>query len=954
MSLDDFIFSGFIQPDLYDEMYQKFLQDPSQVDASWKDYFSRLNEGEEAPVSPSLEEPVVSRDSPFSILDEVKSHQLKALKHVERQPVKASDENRILNLIQAYRHHGHLMAKVNPIEAFEKPSPLALNLKYLGFSEDELDKAFPTCGLTEKEHLPLREIVKTLQEIYCGNIGVEYMGFISPEAEMWLQQHIEPSKFKIQLRIDQKQMILQHLNKSGLFEWFLQTKYVGQKRFSLEGGETLIPMVAAIIETGANLGIEQFVVGMAHRGRLNVLCNILDKSYSDIFSEFEDNYIPESFEGSGDVKYHKGFSSEILTTHGHRVQISITPNPSHLESVNPVVEGQVRSLQTQMDDLNDQNRAVPVLIHGDAAISGQGVVYETMQLSDLKGYSTGGSVHIVINNQIGFTTLPAEGRSTLYCTDIAKAFGAPVFHVNAEDPEGCIYATNLAVEMRQKFHCDVFIDLNCYRKYGHNEADEPAFTQPLEYQLIRQKKSIREIYRDDLIQQGILEKYLAEELEEEFKKGLKQALKGTKELIRSKPPVKIEKKKIDRKELFKKTETDVSDSVLKKVAKTISQIPEGFTIHRKLKQIVKKREEMVTKNGEDNPIDWGMAETLAYGTLLSEGTSVRISGQDSCRGTFSHRHAIWMDQKKERGYYPLKSLATDKTRFDIYNSPLSEYAVLGFEYGYTLCSPDSLVIWEAQFGDFFNGAQIIVDQYLSTGEQKWGQTSNIVLLLPHGYEGQGPEHSSGRIERFLTLCGDNNLTVANPTTPAQLFHLLRRQIKGEVKRPLIIFSPKALLRHPDCVSTLDGFTEGTFKEVLEDPAAPKSPKRMIFCSGKVYYDLITERERRKVKDVAIYRIEQLYPLNTGLIEELIASHDEVEEFQWVQEEPSNMGPWSYMRPRLQKLLPEGKKIQYIGRERSASPATGSLTVHKHQLRTLLNSVFPEEKLDVNVGMMHPV
>lgn len=909
---------GAFNTNLFEEMYARFSQDPKSVDESWRRFFERLDK---EPVAPALAAP--------------------------RPPSTPSDQSemRVADLIHAYRQYGHLIAKVNPIQAKEHPFPEELKLENLGFHEGELNHLFPTCGLTAEPQLPLKEIVDILQDIYCRNIGVEYLSRGPKELEGWLQKQIEPTRFRIKLSIDQKHMILQHLNKSGLFEWFLQTKYVGQKRFSLEGGETLIPIIAAIVDQG----LDEIVIGMAHRGRLNVLSNILEKSYADIFSEFEEHYIPESFEGSGDVKYHKGFSAKILTSRGKEVSVSIAPNPSHLEAVGPVVEGQVRAKQ-----MKKKGNVLPLLIHGDAAVAGQGVVYETMQLGKLEGYSTGGTLHIVINNQIGFTTFPEEGRSTRYCTDIAKTFGAPVFHVNAEDPEGCVLATLLALEMREKFQVDVFIDLNCYRKYGHNEADEPAFTQPLEYQIIRQKKSIRELYRDQLLKEGVLERFVAEELEEEFKQGLQQALKKIKETA-PKPTPKRGSKETPSEDWFKPVETGVSKETLEEIARAISEVPKEFNIHKKLSSLLEARLKMVTEGGEEHALDWGMAELLAYGSLLLEKTDVRISGQDCCRGTFSHRHAMWMDQEVERGYFPLQHIKPGQGRFEIYNSPLSEMSVLGFEYGYSTVILDGLTIWEAQFGDFANSAQVMIDQFISTGEDKWRQKSNLVMLLPHGYEGQGPEHSSARIERYLTLCGDDNMFICNPTSPAQLFHLLRRQIKRPLPKPLIVFTPKGLLRHAECVSRIEELTEGHFHEILDDPEKLKNAERLIFCSGRIYYDLIEERIKTESDDVAIVRIEQLYPLSMTMLKEIASRYPKAKTWLWVQEEPSNMGAYKFMRPKLQKILPPDAVLAYVGRDRCASPATGSHRVHKEEHKQLLKTVFPKpEPFKVDINLMHRV
>lgn len=908
--------------ELLDEMYQKWTTDPASVDDSWKKLFQTLDVQ-----SPNK---VVVATSGGS-----KEHSVMYYPHLD---ISFMPDLRLFNLIEAYRTYGHLMAKFNPLSDHEPEEPDQLKLETFGFSRQDLSNLFPTCGLIDQEKAPLLDILNTLKAIYCNKIGIEYMGLQSPELEAWLQSKIEPTRFQIDLTMEQKQMTLQHLNKSELFESFIHTKYVGQKRFSLEGAETLIPMLAALIDTGAALGMEEFIVGMAHRGRLNVLSNILDKSYGDVFSEFEEGYIPNSIEGSGDVKYHKGYISSVRSVHGHPVHISLAPNPSHLESVDPVVEGQVRARQVVTED-KTQEKIIPVLVHGDAALAGQGIVYETLQLYHVDGYSTGGTIHLVINNQIGFTTLPEEGRSTHYCTDIARAFGAPVFHVNAEDPEGCIFVTNLAVELRQKFHCDVFIDLNGYRKYGHNETDEPAFTQPIEYQLIRQKRPIRELYRDMLIHQGVVERFMAESLEAEFKSALQEAMKSVKEAPK-KP--KEENSQSEESTIFKNVLTGVPIQTLREIGQAACHVPDNFKIHPKLANLLKDRLEMLKESGA-RPLDWGMAETLAYGSLLWNGTSVRLSGQDCRRGTFSHRHAVFVDQSDSNKYIPLQHLSKDQGQFDVYNSPLSEYGVLGFEFGYSIGDPETLVLWEAQFGDFSNGAQIIIDQYISTAEQKWNQKFTLTLLLPHGYEGQGPEHSSARIERFLTLSGNDNMYVVNPTTPAQLFHALRRQMLRPLKKPLIVFTPKGLLRHPECISTLDDLAQGSFREILDDPNPGKQIRNLVFCSGRIYYDLIHERVKEKVDDMAIIRIEQLYPFNREMMKSLIDKYSSAELFYWVQDEPSNMGAWEYMQPILRSLLPRDKELRFIGRPRSASPAVGSHMLHKKQHADIMNALFTKKE-----------
>lgn len=945
MDLDAFMQSGFANLSIIEEQYAKYLRQHESVDPSWRKLFAAWDVVQTKKLEPSLFQP--KKESPE------RQEQPSVIYQTKKEAPDIPDI-RVYNLIEGYRTYGHLMAKINPIAVHPIEEPPELNLQTYGFTEADLSNVYATFSILPEEKAPLLKILNTLKAIYCDKIGVEYMGLQSPEMENWLQKKIEPGRFKANFPIEEKQMILQQLNKSELLESFLHTKYVGQKRFSLEGAETLIPMLSATIETGAHLGVGEFVIGMAHRGRLNVLANILNKSYREIFSEFDESYIPESYEGSGDVKYHKGYYAEIETQAGKKVIVDLPPNPSHLESVDPVVEGMTRAKQVLIDDDILQERVIPILIHGDAAVAGQGVVYETMQLFKLEGYSTGGTIHLVINNQIGFTTLPKDTRSTLYCSDIAKGFQAPVFHVNAEDPEGCVYATNLAVELRQKFHCDVFIDLNCYRKYGHNETDEPAFTQPLEYKLIRKKKPIREVYREELIHQGVVEKYLAESLETEFKKSLNQALKSIQSSQKKSEEIVLLPNGGDS-EIFQPIDTAVPVEDLREAAERFTRVPEGFNIHQKLAAQLRERLHMVMGNGaEAKPLDWGMAETLAYATLLMQGISVRISGQDSCRGTFSHRHAIWMDQVEEKAYYPLKNLREGQGRFDIYNSPLSEYAVLGFEYGYSEADPNTLVIWEAQFGDFSNGAQIVIDQFIVPGEQKWGVKSGLTLFLPHGYEGQGPEHSSARMERFLSMTGHSNIRIANPTTPAQFFHLLRKQQLDKIKKPLIIFTPKGLLRKPECVSSLSDFTKGGFEEVLDDPSKPKHVKKLLLCSGRIYYDIAAEREKLHAKEIAIIRIEQLYPLHLEKLKDLIEKYEGFKEIIWVQEEPSNMGAWDYIRSILWDLLPKGKQLKYIGRERSASTAVGSHILHKKELAAILSAIFSQYEIKIPKGVSYKV
>lgn len=893
---------------LIEEMYALYKKDPTAIDSSWCYFFDGLE---------------------CSLID---------------KPATASkDELAIINLIEAYRSFGHLKADINPIatQPLEQPEPLRLS--FLGFSEKDLKKLFPTCGLLEESIASLEKIIEHLEKIYCKNIGFEYRGCLSFEGEKWLQEKIEKRLLHPPFSIEEKQKILHHLNKAELFEIFLHTKYVGQKRFSLEGGETLIPIMALLIEKGAELGIDEFVIGMAHRGRLNLLANIMNKSFSMIFSEFEDYIDPLLSEESGDVKYHRGFSSNVTTSLGKNVHISLTANPSHLESVDPVVEGKVYAKQLQRED-KEKKQVVAILIHGDSSIAGQGIVYETLQLSQVEGYKTGGTIHIIINNQIGFTTLPHEYRSSQYSTDISKILRLPVFHVNAEDPEGCIYVTQLAVEIRQRYGCDVFIEMNCYRKYGHNESDEPAFTQPLQYQLIKEKKPIRALYRDYLIEHTFLERAITEKLEEEFRNQLQYELEDLK--IKKEPSLQEAFKGVWKKyrrakkeELFHSIRTAVESELLKLITAHFCKIPEDFTIHPKLQRLIKTREEMVAQEASKAVIDWGMAEHLSIATLLWEGIHVRLSGQDSLRATFTQRHAVWVDQNSGARYFPLSHLHDKQGRSTIYNSPLSEFAVLGFEFGYSLAYPSALVIWEAQFGDFVNGAQVIIDQYISCSEQKWLRNSGLVLLLPHGFEGQGPEHSSGRLERFLQLAAESNMQIVYPTTPAQYFHLLRRQVKRDIRIPLIIFTPKGLLRHPKCLSSMQELTDSSFQEILDDPQKPLKTKRLLLCSGRIYYDLLAEREKREKENIAIVRIEQLYPLHHDLLVQILSGYDNVREIYWVQEEPCNMGAWSYIAPCMKEYLPKGVELHFVGRHKSASPATGSHLLHKKEWMEIMDKAF---------------
>jgi len=873
---------------LIENLHAAYIQDPKSVDPSWRQFFEGVEFG-----------------STFQ----------------QKGASSESSDVRIDHLIAAYRTFGHLAAHVNPLEEKGADVP-ELELARFGFSKTDLDQSFPTCGYLPISTAPLKTLLAALQKSYCRTIGIEYFG--TGAMQEWLKKQIEPS-FDYALLREEKLQLLDLLIRAELLESFLHVKYVGQKRFSLEGGETLIPILTAILDTGVEEGVKEAVIGMAHRGRLNVLSNVLGKPYATLFAEFEDHEPSEFAEGTGDVKYHKGFIKEGRNKEGE-MHITLSPNPSHLEAVDPVVEGISRAHQEK----REASAVLPILLHGDAALAGQGVVYETMQLGKLGGYKTGGTIHIVINNQIGFTTLPKESRSTLYCTDLARTFGAPVFHVNAEDPEGCFVIAKLCARMRQRFGCDLFIDLNCYRKYGHNEGDEPSFTQPLFYQTIRNKKSIREIYREKLLQEKILDTEGANLREEQFKEELMHAF------IQAKTPPVVTEKRRDR-EAVQVVQTAVEASLLQSLSRKMCQVPENFSLHPKVAKLLEERLKMVGADSKIPTIDWGMGEHLAYATLLLEGKDVRISGQDVCRGTFSHRHAALIDQKNEESYSPLSHLKEGQGQFAIYNSPLSEFAVLGFEFGYSLVSPNALVIWEAQYGDFSNGAQVIIDQFLTTSEQKWASPSSLVVQLPHGYEGQGPEHSSARLERFLQLAGNENIQIVNCTTSAQLFHLLRRQLHQQRRTPLIIFTPKKLLRDPQALSPLDAFTQGEFSEVLDDPSGVQSPERLLFCSGKVYYDLVQERASRKQEGIAIIRIEQLYPLNERKIAQLCARYHGYKSCYWIQEESRNMGAWEYIAPLLTNIVKQ--EMHYAGRERSAATAVGSHAQHLKQYKAFMDKAY---------------
>jgi len=851
----------------------------------------------------------------------------------------------IIQLINAYRVRGHLIADLDPLGT--EPSYHAeLDPETYGLTIWDLDREFLTGSLGEaigegapKSMATLREILETLRQTYCGKIGAEYMNIQVPEQKRWLQQRMEPDSNNWPLEREIRLRILSSLIAGEEFEHFLHSRFVGQKRFALEGGETALAIMEELLERAANQNVHEIVIGMAHRGRLNLLVNTAGKDVKQIFSEFEGEIDPASTQGSGDVKYHLGSTGIRKTEQGREIVVSVAPNPSHLEAVDPVVEGIVRPKQDRLGD-TERERVIPVLIHGDAAFAGQGVVTETLNLSQLDGYFTGGTIHLIINNQIGFTTLPDESRSTPYSTDVARAVQAPIFHVNGDDPEAAVRVLEVAFDFRQRFKKDVVIDMICYRRHGHNEGDDPSYTQPILYRKIKSHPSVSTLYQERLMREGIIGREDAEAMRKEVSARLSAAYDAVQQ--RSERFEGQELSAVPSEEIGEFCpRTAVSLGLVDRVTQGITRFPENFHLHPKLRGFVEKRREAIAKDG---PIDWAFGEALAFGTLALEGTPVRLSGQDSGRGTFSQRHLAFYDAESGSRYVPMQHLAPGQGKFDVVDSSLSEYAVLGFEFGYSMADPLTLVIWEAQFGDFANGAQIMIDQFVSTSEQKWGQPTSLVMLLPHGYEGQGPEHSSARIERFLTLCAENNMLVCNATTPAQYFHMLRRQMycgpdRRGMRKPLVVFTPKSLLRHPRAVSTLHDFTSGGFTEILGDSLVSDSSRvsRVVFCSGKIYYDLLAAREERKAEHVALIRVEQLYPFAGDQARDILARYPATAEVVWAQEEPRNMGAWRFLRENIQPLLDDSRReLRYVGRPESASPATGSGKRHQQEQAEIVN------------------
>jgi len=898
-----------------DGLYEDYKNDETSIDESWKYFFKGF-------------EYAIAKDPSLENFD-LNSNEVRS-----KIPTDLSREFKVFRIIQSYRARGHLLSKTNPIRE-RKNRKAHLNLEDYGLTLGDLDSKFICGEYLGLGQVSLKEIIAYLDNVYCKSLGFEFMHVENTEVRRWFRERIEKNALDTnKFAFDKKKRILGKLNQAVVFENFLNTKYIGQKRFSLEGGENTIPALDAIIEKSADHGVQEVVIGMAHRGRLNVLANTLGKTYEYIFNEFEGNIIPDTTFGDGDVKYHLGFTSHVKTSNQKDVYLKLMPNPSHLEAVGPVVQGYCRA---QSDILygNDKSKTLPIIIHGDAAVAGQGIVYESIQMSRLDGYDVGGSIHFIINNQIGFTTDFDDARSSSYCTSVARVINNPVIHVNGDDAEAVVYAVELATDFRQKFGEDIFIDMVCYRKHGHNEGDEPKFTQPKLYELIGNHPGPREVYLQKLIDGKSIEADLASDMEQEFRNLLQSRFNLIKEKAieyKAQPPEKEWEslKRATDEDFEYSPKTDVDLKTLEGIYKELIAIPSDIKPIKKAGRILNDRK----KKWEADTINWGLGELLAYGTLLKDGIGIRMSGQDCLRGTFSHRHAAIFDESEEKYHMALNHISKDQSKIQIYNSLLSEYAVLGFEYGYSLGRPTDINIWEAQFGDFANGAQTVFDQFISSAESKWGRMSGLIAYLPHGYEGQGPEHSSAKIERFLQLSAENNMVVANPTTPANLFHMLRRHVAWNFRKPLIVFTPKSLLRHPQCVSPKEEFTSGRFQEFIQDEVVTaKKAKRVIMCSGKIYYELLNYRDEKKINNVAIVRLEQLYPMAEKKLDSILEKYKDCEKV-WVQEEPKNMGAWTYLL-----RYDQFRDFKLVSRKSSASPATGFSSVHKLEQDKIINLAF---------------
>ncbi len=920
--MDRFSFLNAAHTAFFADLYEQYLQNPDSVEPSWRSFFQGFDFAQANYGSDEVAQQVAYIASGDS--GEISE--------------KMQKEFNVLKLIEGYRTRGHLFTKTNPVRDRRLHGP-SLALENFGLSQADLNTVFDAAKMVNMKPSSLADIIKHLENVYCQSIGVEFMYIRDPKVQDWIKNRLDINDNQPNFSVDQKKHILKKLNEAVSFENFLHTKYVGQKRFSLEGCEAAIPALDALIEGAADRGVEQFVMGMAHRGRLNVLANIFGKNTQNIFSEFDGKDYDEDANFDGDVKYHLGLTSDRLTDSGKKINLNLAPNPSHLETVGAVIEGITRAKQDRHYP-NDFSKVLPIAVHGDAAVAGQGIVYEIIQMAKLDGYKTGGTIHLVINNQVGFTTNYLDARSSTYCTDIAKVTLSPVLHVNADDAEAVVHAMLFALDYRMEFGGDVFIDLLGYRKYGHNEGDEPRFTQPILYKAISRHKNPRDIYAEKLIQENVISTGFVKELEEAYKAKLDENLEASrkKDLTVITPFMENEwegYKQVSDDVMLQKFDTKFDKNQLAEIADTITQLPSDKKFISKITKLIGDRKNMV----ETNKLDWAMGELLAYGSLLKEGFDVRISGQDVERGTFSHRHAVVKVEDSEEEVILLDKIKDKKGNFYIYNSHLSEYGVLGFEYGYALASPKSLVIWEAQFGDFSNGAQIMIDQYISAGEDKWNNQNGLVMLLPHGYENQGAEHSSARMERYLQLCAKHNMYIADVTTPANFFHLMRRQLKTEFRKPLVVFSPKSLLRHPDVVSSMDDLANGQFQEVLDDPnvADKKAIKTLVFCTGKFYYDIIAKRSELGRNDVAVVRLEQLFPLAVDQIKAIIASYPNIDDYVWAQEEPKNMGAYGYMLMNFDLV-----KLRLASPKAYSAPAAGSYERSKKRHANAIAMVFDKK------------
>ena len=913
--MDQYSYIANSEINYIEDMYQSYKADPSSVEEGWQKFFQGFEFSQKFAANTGDATAAIGGTSNLDA------------KQINK-------EMEVVHLIRGYRSRGHLLANTNPVRQ-RQDRAAQLELKDFKLSDADLNTVFEAGIELLGRPATLKEIVEGLQRVYTNTIGFDYY-YIRDRAEKnWLREKIEKENLNRSFSIDEKKHILSKLNEAVVFENFLHTKFLGQKRFSLEGGETTIPALDALINKAGDLGVKEVMIGMAHRGRLNVLANIMQKTYEQIFNEFEGN-LPDQVWGDGDVKYHMGYASSITTKKGNQVHLRLAPNPSHLEAVNPVVEGVIRARADSMY-ASDYDKVLPVLIHGDAAVAAQGIVYEVTQMSNLEGYTTGGTIHFVINNQVGFTTDFTDARSSVYCTDIAKIIDAPVLHVNGDDPEAVVYSMQLAAEYRQEFNKDIFIDMVCYRRHGHNEADEPKFTQPVLYNLIDKHVNPREVYRDYLEKRGDITKDVALNMDKEFKALLQARFDKVKqkEIPYIVPKLDQEWQNLRRPEpadFETPIETGAGKETIAKVGKALTTIPEGFSVIKQIDKLLKDRKEMIFNKKQ---VNWAMAELLAYGSILADGNIVRLSGQDVQRGTFSHRHAVLKDSQTNASYNNLNHIQEDQGQFMIYNSLLSEYGVLGFEFGYAMANPNALVIWEAQFGDFANGAQVMIDQFISSSETKWNRWTGLVMLLPHGYEGQGPEHSNARPERYLQLAADNNMYVTNITTPANFFHALRRQLALPFRKPLIVMSPKSMLRHPLCVSNIEELESGHFQETYGDTyASPKKVKKVLLVTGKLYYELLDKQQTDKRDDVAIIRVEQLHPFPQKQVDELLAQYKNAK-ICWVQEEPSNMGAWTY----LLRTYDKAKNMQVIARKNSASPSTGFSKIHSIEQASIIQEAF---------------